>query len=601
MTYQLLSGLIHHKAESLGDRTALKIRDKHTKNWRPVSWKQFSGKIFQTAEAMCRWGVQEKEHVGIYAQNMAECFYVDFAAFSNRAITTPMYATSSVSQIQYIVEEAEIRLLFIGEQWQYNNAFQLLKSSNYLKQLVVIDPAVQLDPDDHSSCFFEDFIQSSENREEIKAEVANRMSRVSADDTVHLIYTSGTTGEPKGVMLTHANYHETWRIHDIRLNYLTKPFVSMCMLPLTHIFEKAWSFLCLYWGCTLAINLDPREIQDTIREVRPDTMCCVPRFWEKVYAGVQEKLAGYNFFMKKIVTSAIETGRVHNLEYRNKGKKAPWWMRTKFNFYNKTIFQILKKTVGIENGIIFPCAGAALSDSINVFMQSVNIPLIYGYGLTETTATVCCFPNVGFEMGTVGKVMPGVEVKIGENSEILVKGRTIMQGYYKKPEATARDLDANGWFHTGDSGYLTENNGIVLTERIKDLYKTANGKYVAPQQIEIRLAEDKFIDTAAVIGDRRKYVTALIIPDYEALKNYAAEKNIPYNDLTELCSNPTIYRMIEERINSLQQIFANYEQIKRFTLLPRPFSMETGELTNTLKMKRLFIAEKYEQEIEAMY
>jgi long-chain acyl-CoA synthetase len=459
-----------------------------------------------------------------------------------------------------------------------------------------------LDPDDHSSCFFEDFIQRSiNNEEEIKAEVANRMSRVNVDDTVHLIYTSGTTGEPKGVMLTHANYQETWRIHGIRFDYLAKPFVSICMLPLTHIFEKAWSFLCLYWGCTLAINLDPREIQDTIREVRPNAMCCVPRFWEKVYAGVQEKLAESKPFMRKIMTDGIETGRIHNLEYRNKGKKAPWWIRVKFNFYNKTVFQLLKKTVGIENGTIFPCAGAALSDQINIFMQSVNIPLFYGYGLTETTATVCCFPNVGFSIGTVGKVMPGVEVKIGADNEILVKGRTIMQGYYKKPDATARDLDADGWFRTGDSGYLTENNEIVLTERIKDLYKTANGKYVAPQQIEIRLTEDKFIETAAVIGDRRKYVTALLIPDYEALKLYAAENNILYDNLTELCNHASIIHMIEERIDKLQQIFANYEQIKRFTLLPHPFSMETGELTNTLKLKRSFIAEKYSQEIDAMY
>jgi len=601
MKQLLLSDLVHHKAEMLREKAALKIRNKQTGEWSPVSWKKFSEKIMDTAHALCDYGVKEFSNVGIYMQNMAECFYLDFALFANRAVAVPMYATSTVPQIEYIINEAQIEIIFVGEQFQYDNAYAALKKSNFLKKIVIVDNEVNKADDDTTSVYFEEFISKQKASEENKALVAKRRSEAQEEDITHILYTSGTTGEPKGVILHHSNYLEAFRIHDIRLGFLPKGFTSMSFLPLTHIFEKAWAFLCIYNDCTIAINLDPREIQDTIKEVRPEGMCCVPRFWEKVYAGVQEKIATSSPLLKKIFLDAIEIGRIHNLEYRNKEKRAPWRIRMKFNFYDKTIYKILKKVVGIENGLIFPCAGAALSDKINVFLQSVNIPLRYGYGLTETTATVSCFPQIDFEIGTVGKVMPGTEVKIGENSEILVKGKTVMHGYYKKPEETAKVFTEDGFFRTGDAGYLTEKDGIVLTERIKDLFKTSNGKYVAPQQIEMRLSEDKYIDMIATIGDQRKYVTALIVPAYEDLKAYAAQNGIEYKDMTDLCQNPQIYKMIETRIQDLQKDFANYEQIKKFTLLPESFTMTTGELTNTLKIKRQFITGKYKEIIDLMY
>jgi len=601
MKQLLLSDLVHHKAEILGDKDALKIRDKQTGTWSSVSWKKFSEKVMDTAYALCDYGVKEFANVGIYMQNMAECFYLDFALFANRAVSVPMYATSTTAQIEYIINEAQIEIIFVGEQFQYDNAYAAQKKSSLLKQIVIIDNEVNKAYDDATSVYFEQFISKQKASEKNKALVEKRMNEAQEEDITHILYTSGTTGEPKGVILHQSNYLEAFRIHDIRLGFLPKGFTSMSFLPLTHIFEKAWSFLCIHNECTIAINLDPREIQDRIKEIRPEGMCCVPRFWEKVYAGVQEKIEISNIILKKIFLDAIETGRIHNLEYRNKEKQAPWLIRMKFNFYNKTIYQLLKKVVGIENGLIFPCAGAALSDKINVFLQSVNIPLRYGYGLTETTASVSCFPNIDFEIGTVGKVMPGVEVKIGENSEILVKGKTVMHGYYKKPEETAKVFTEDGFFKTGDAGHLTEKNGIVLTERIKDLFKTSNGKYVAPQQIEMCLSEDKYIDMIATVGDQRKYVTALIVPAYEELKAYAAQNGIEYKDMADLCQNPKIYKMIEARIQTLQKDFANYEQIKKFTLLPEGFTMTSGELTNTLKIKRQFITEKYKDVIDLMY
>jgi long-chain acyl-CoA synthetase len=370
---------------------------------------------------------------------------------------------------------------------------------------------------------------------------------------------------------------------------------------MAHIFEKAWSIYCLYRGCTLAINQEPKEIATSVKEIKPQAMCSVPRFWEKVYAGVYDKIDNSNFLVRSIYKNAINTGRKYNLECINKGKNPSTFLRWKYNFYSKLVYSKLKKVLGIENGLIFPCAGAMLSEKIIAFLRSVDIPLVYGYGLTETTATVSCFLPTDFEMETVGKIMPETEVRIGEDSEIQVKGKSVMSGYYKKPQETAAAFTIDGWFKTGDAGSLTEQGGIILSERIKDLYKTSNGKYIAPQQLEGRLMDDKYIDSAIVIGDQRKYATALIIPAFDELKKYAVAQGINFENEQDLCRSRSIVELYETRIGAMQNEFANYEQIKRFTLLPEPFSIDTGELTNTLKMKRLFIAEKFEEAIDKMY
>ena len=598
MKYHLLSELVHRRAAELGSKEVIRSRNEKTGQWTGISWNAFSSRILKLAEVFVEWGIKEGDRVGIFSQNKEECLIFDFALFAIKGISVPMYATSSVSQIQYIVDESEIELLFVGEQFQYDNACQILSQGKTLKQLIIIDNDVVKASDDKTSVYLDEFVGQDTNA---SGEVQRRRNTVTEDDIVHVIYTSGTTGEPKGVVLKQSNYVEVMRLHDIRLSYLPKECISMCFLPLTHIFEKAWSIFCLHRGYTLAINLNPAEIQNTIKEVRPNAMCSVPRFWEKVYAGVQEKIETSKPFVRKIFLDAIKTGKEYVFNYRNEGKKAPSGLALKFWIYDKTIYSTLKKVIGIEKGVIYPCAGAPLSDNINTFILSVNIPLVYGYGLSETTATVSCFPPEKFTIGTVGKVMPEVEVKIGENNEILIKGKSIMHGYYKKPEETANAFTEDGWFRSGDAGYLTKNNEIVLTDRLKDLYKTSNGKYIAPQQIEIKLAEDKYIDMAAVIGDKRKYVTALIVPVYSELEAYAKETGIDYKDLADLCRNPKIYDLISQRISPLQQELANYEQIKKFAIIPAPFSIGSGELTNTLKLRRAFIAEKYKKEIQEMY
>ncbi|MDL2223032.1 long-chain fatty acid--CoA ligase [Bacteroidales bacterium OttesenSCG-928-M11] len=601
MKYYHLAHVVHENAKKYAEDEAIKVRNESTGLWHSISWNEFSNKVMMIAGAMCHIGIKYKDNIGIYSQNMAECLYVDFGAFANRAVMVPMYATSSIPQISYIINETEIELLFVGEQWQYDNAYLVQQESRFLKQIVIFDSKVIKNEKDRTSLYFDEFCSPKMRNSEDMLTVEKRMKEVKETDLAHIIYTSGTTGESKGVMLSHNNYLKVCHTHDVRLNYLPKRFLSICFLPMTHIFEKAWSIYCIHKGCTLAISFDPREIQTYLKEVRPEAMCSVPRFWEKVYAGVQEKIDSYPSLLKNIFLDALKTGKKHNLDYRNKSKKAPWGTRIKFHLYNATVYKILKKQIGIERGLIFPTAGAALSERINVFLQSVNIPIIYGYGLTETTATVSCFPQIGFEMGTVGKIMPETEVRIGENNEILVRGESVTQGYYKKPEATKEAFTEDGYFRTGDAGKLTEENGIILTERIKDLYKTSNGKYIAPQQLEGRLTDDKYIDNAIIIADQRKYVSALIIPAFEELKTFADQNNISYDSIEELIQKDQIIELFNTRIKAMQNEFATYEQIKRFELLSEPFTIQSGELTNTLKMKRAFITNKYQEIINKMY
>ena len=597
MIYYHFAELIHRQAEKYGNRTALKHRDNATGKWLKISWREFSDKVMLTAKAMAEFGIKVQENIGVYSQNMPQCLYTDFGAYGNRVVSIPMYATNSPGQIEYIINDAKIRTLFVGEQLQYNNAFKVQKDSKYLERLVVFDPAVKMNPEDKTSIYFDDFLRLGDNAH-AESTVKIRMTEAVPEDLATIIYTSGTTGESKGVMLPHSCYLEAMRIHDVRLPLVTDKDLSMSFLPMTHIFEKAWCYYCLHKGVTIAINQDPKMIQKTLPEVHPTLMCNVPRFWEKVYAGVHEKINSASPAMKKIFLDAIETGRRYNLEYKNKGIPAPCSLKLKFQFYNKTVFTLLKKVLGIERGRFFPVAGAPLSDTINEFLQSVNIPI--AYGLSETTATVCFYPEIGFQFGSIGEVMPGVQVKIDPgNNEILVKGKTVMSGYYNKPEETRKAFTEDGFFRTGDAGRL-EGNTLFFTERIKDLYKTSNGKYIAPQAIEMVMSGDNYIEQIAVIGDQRKFVSALIVPAYPLLEKYAGEKGISFESREELVKNKDIIRFIEARVEEHQKNLASYEKIKRFTLLPEPFMMGC-ELTDTLKLRRPVVLQKYATEIEAMY
>lgn len=599
MTYHHLSVLVHRQAEKYGNKIALKYRDYDKKIWIPVSWNQFSNNVRVAANALLALGVAEEENIGIFSQNKPECLYTEYGTFGIRAVSVPLYATTSGVQAQYIINDAEIRYLFVGEQYQYDTAFSIMSLCPTLIGLIIFDRKVVKDPRDVTSIYYDEFLAKGEGLPQ-NSVVEERTSRATEDDLANILYTSGTTGEPKGVMIHHSCYIEAFRIHDIRLTTMTDKDVSMNFLPMTHVFEKAWSHLCIHKGVQICINLKPADIQMTIKEIRPTLMCSVPRFWEKVYAGVQEKINESKGITKALMLDAVKVGKIHNLDYLRVGKTPPLNIRMKYKFYDRTVYKLLKKTVGIENGNFFPTAGAAIPDTVYAFVRSVGIEMIAGYGLTESTATVSCSWKTGYDIGSVGQVMPDVEVKIGEENEILLRGKTITKGYYKKCEATAAAIDKEGWFHTGDAGYF-KNGQLFLRERIKDLFKTSNGKYIAPQALETQLVVDRYIDQIAIIADEKKFVSALIVPVYGFLKEYADKNKIPYKDMEDLLGRWEIYELFRERIDTLQQQFVHYEQIKRFTLLPEPFSMERGELTNTLKLKRPVIAKNYKDLIDKMY
>ena len=435
-----------------------------------------------------------------------------------------------------------------------------------------------------------------------RAEVDSRTADARPTDLATLIYTSGTTGEPKGAMLPHSCFDACLEIHR-QLLTMIRPVgeKSLCFLPLSHIFEKAWTYFCLMMGIEVCVNLNPKEVQQSLLETRPTLMCSVPRFWEKAYSAIQDKIAKSSTLSKKLILTALKVGAKRNLYFKRMGKKVPWLLEMEYKFFDSKVFSTIRKAMGVENGNIFPTAGAPLSPNIVEFFISIGVNIVIGYGLSETTATVTCFPTTGYEVGSVGKPIPRVKVKIGHENEILVKGPTVMTGYYNRPDDTRAAFTDDGWLRTGDAGRIDSAGSLFLTERIKDLFKTSNGKYIAPQAIESRLGEDRFIEQVAVIGDNRKYVSAIIIPAFEALKDYARRHKIDFKSIEDLISNSEILKFFSDRIEKLQRGFAGFEKIKKFTLLPSEFTIENGELTNTLKLRRPVINNHYAGVIDAMY
>lgn len=596
-----LTTLIKRQLERYpSERPALWQRDRDGR-WLPISWQELARMASSAACAMEILGLREQERIAVFSPNDPRILATDFGCFANRAVTVSIYATSSEEQVEYILRDSGAAILFAGTASQYEIARKVLSRVDTLRQIVVYDD-IERDADDTTTLTFAQFLKLGEAAtDKCRREVEARTARAVPNDVATLLYTSGTTGEPKGAILPHSCFDAAIEIHHGRLTSVTDADTSMCFLPLCHIFEKAWTYYCLDTGVQVYINRDPRAIQDTIREVRPTCMCSVPRFWEKAYTAIQEKMSRMNAVGRWFCARALKVGRRRNLHYKRLGLPVPRLLEARYRFYEKKVFSTVKRAMGITGGNIFPTAGAPLSNSIVEFFHSMDVNLVIGYGLSETTATVSCFPYVDYEIGTVGTVLPGIEVRIGNESEILVKGPTVMRGYFNKPEETAAVFTEDGWFRTGDAGHFDENGALVLTERLKDLFKTSNGKYIAPQAIESRLGEDKYIDQVAVIGDRRKYVTAIIVPAIEAIKEYANRKKIQYRSLEDLLKNSQIVDMIASRIDALQEGLASFEKVKKFTLLPREFSMENGELTNTLKIRRPVINRRYASEIEAMY
>lgn len=594
-----LARLIHDQAKIYGDREVLIYKDFGGKEWKSLSWNQFSDTVRVVSNALLNLGVKVQENVGVFSQNSIQYLFCDFGAWGIRAVTIPFYATSSEQQIQFMVSDAKVRFLFVGEQDQYDKARRVFATCKTLERIIIFDKAVRISGKDANVMYFEDFLKLGENLPR-QTEVDALTAQASMDDIANILYTSGTTGDSKGVILTCGQYHAAMEANNKCVPVGEKDRV-LNFLPFTHIFEKGWKILSLTKGATLIVNTCPMEVQQSMRETHPTCMSSVPRFWEKVYMGVMEQIEKSSAPKRRLFLHAMNVGKKHNVDYLSKGRRPPLALHLEYEMLNKTVFSLVRKELGLEHAHFFPTAGATVNPKVEEFVHSIGINMIVGYGLTESLATVSC-NHLGepYTVGGVGIPIEGIDVRISSEGEVLLKGPTITRGYYNRDDLTKAAFTDDGYFKTGDSGYL--NGGeLFLKERIKDLYKTSNGKYIAPQMIESKLLVDKYIDQIAIIADQRKFVSALIIPVYSLLEEYAREHQIPFESREQLCASPQINEMMKERIDTLQQQLAHYEQIKRFTLLPHHFSMERGELTNTLKIKRRVLNENYRKEIDAMY
>ncbi|MBP3252347.1 MAG: long-chain fatty acid--CoA ligase [Prevotella sp.] len=594
-----LSRLVYDVAAHFGDREALIYKDFGGKVWKSASWNQFLAKVKQASNAMLNLGIGVQENIGVFSQNSVQYLYTDFGAWGIRAVTIPFYATSSEQQIQFIVTDAKIRFLFVGEQEQYDKARRIFSTCHSLQKIIVYDPMVHIAEGDTTAMHFDDFLKLGEGLPR-QSEVETLQQSASMDDIANILYTSGTTGDSKGVILSMGQYHAAFVANGKCVPVTDKDRV-LNFLPFTHIFEKGWKILCITVGARLIVNTYPQEVQQTMRETHPTCMSSVPRFWEKVYMGVQEKIESSGPLQRRLFRHALAVGRKHNIECLANGKRPSMALHLEYEALNKTVFSLVRKELGLENAHFFPTAGATVSPHVEEFVHSIGLNMVVGYGLTESLATVSC-DHLGkpFTVGSVGHPIEGISVKISEEGEVLLKGPTITRGYYNRDDITRNSFTADGYFRTGDSGYM-KNGELFLKDRIKDLFKTSNGKYIAPQMIESKLLVDKYIDQVAVIADQRKFVSALIVPVYSLLEEYAREHGITFDSRRDLCQNKQINQMLRDRIDTLQQQLAHYEQIKRFTLLPDGFSLERGELTNTLKIKRRVLNENYKKEIDNMY
>lgn len=594
-----LSVLIHDLANKYGDKTALTFKKFGSDKWQSVSWNQFSLRVKQVSNALLNIGAKPHDKIAVFSQNCVHYLYTDFGAYGIKVCSIPFYATSSEQQIQYMINDGQVRFLFVGEQDQYDKAHRVFALCPSLERIIIFDSSVRISTHDPAALYFKDFIKLGENLPR-QTEVEALYQSASMDDMANILYTSGTTGDSKGVMLTYGQYDAALRANDEVVPVSEKDRV-INFLPFTHIFERGWAYLCLSEGAQLFINTYPHEIQESMRQVHPTCMCSVPRFWEKVYIAVKAKMDEAGSVQKKLFYHALAVGRKRNIEYIANGKRPPLTLELEYKIINKTILSMVRKQLGLENPNIFPTAGAYVSPEVEEFILSVGIGMVVGYGLTESLATVSCVHlDKKFTIGSVGRPISSIQIKIGEDNEILLKGPTITKGYYHRDTTNAKVFDEEGFFRTGDAGYMKDGE-LFLTERIKDLFKTSNGKYIAPQQVESLLLVDKFIDQVAVIADQRKFVSALIVPEFRLVEDWAREHHIAFSSREDLCANEQVKKMLQERINTLQQQLAYYEQIKRITLLPHHFSMESGELTNTLKIRRPIINKNYQAEIDKMY
>ncbi|MEL4379616.1 long-chain fatty acid--CoA ligase [Shewanella algae] len=562
--------------------------------WDKVSWNEFNRISAAIAGTLIANGFEVQDRAVILSHNCPQWTCVDVGVIRARGVVVPVYPTSTLEQAAYIINDAGAKLLFVDNKAQYELACELESLCPTLNCVVVFDKQVTLKQPHHQHL---DTLLEQTVPEEARTELASREQSATLDDLLTLIYTSGTTGDPKGVMLDQRNFASAMRQHQQKIPFSSDQ-VSLVFLPLSHVYERGWSFYVLSRGGRNVYLADTQRVKEAIAAVRPHTLCVVPRFLEKVYSAVQDKVARAGNGRRQLFAWALSVGE-RQFEVMQGRAKPSAWLSLQWHLADKLVYGKLRAALGGRLQLM-PCGGAALDAKVSAFFAAINLPVLCGYGMTETTATVTCNTLDNRVTGSNGRCMPEVEVRLGAENEILVRGDTVMRGYFNRPEDTAEAFE-DGWLRTGDAGYLDEQGNLFITDRIKELMKTSNGKYIAPQRVEGKVGCCPFIEQVAVVADARNYVTALIVPAFEALEAWAKQKGLSYESPLELIRHSHVVEHFEERLKHLQQELAGFEQIKKFTLLPEAFSMEAGLITPTLKLRRKMIYHKYSREINAMY
>ncbi|MDD3875971.1 MAG: long-chain fatty acid--CoA ligase [Bacteroidales bacterium] len=587
-----LAHIITNRAKKYGSREAYRVKTDGV--YKSVSWLTFKEKIDCITKFLISEGIGTLDNIGIYSENYPEWTICDYGILSARAVVVPIYATSTYSQVAYIVEETEMQIMCVGDQLQLNNAIKALDKTKSLKKIITFNCP---ESDDDRIISIKN-IYSLEFDNKIIETKEKQFSEASYDDLATIIYTSGTTGIPKGVLLNHSNFIKLFEIHNDRLD-LGEKDISVAFLPLSHAFERAWTYYVFYRGAINVFNVNPKEIIHVLPQIRPTVMCAVPRFFEKTYDGITQALNGWSKIKQNIFNWSLNVG-LEYIEYQKDSKNPPLILNIKRCIANALVMKKIRQIFG-GNIKFMPCAGAAIDPEILKFFHAMGIFVNYGYGATETTATVSCMKTDKYDFVNSGSIMPDVEVKINpSDGMILIKGETVFKGYYKKPKETEECL-IDGWYYSGDLGLIPKEGTLLMQERLKDIIKTSTGKYISPQKIELILSRSSFIEQLCVIGDNRKHLTALIVPAFEKIKKLTQLQDIEFSDNKALISSPLVKEIIQKEINELQAELPSYEKVAKFSLLPEAFTIDNTMLTNSLKIRRKQVNIEYADLIKEMY
>jgi long-chain acyl-CoA synthetase len=559
---------------------------KENGKWREYETEEFVRNADDISLGLLKLGLQKDDKIATISLNRPEWNFIDFGAMQIGVIHVPLYPTLAEHDLKYIMNDAEVKVIFVANAELYQKVKAAQPDIPSLKHIYSFDK-----------------IEGVKSWQEVKdmGDVADQpkvdmyKAQVKPDDTFTLIYTSGTTGNPKGVMLTHDNLVSNFKATNPLVPH--GAYKALSFLPMSHIFERMIVYMYLSKGVSVFYAESIEKIADNLKEVKPHMFTTVPRLLEKIYDRIVAKGTELKGIKKALFFWALNLG----LRYEYNGKNG-WFYELQLKLANKLIFSKWREALGGELKV--SCSGgAALQPRLARVFWAAKIPCLQGYGLTETSPVVAVN---GLEkgmhyFGTVGPVIDGVTVKIADDGEILVKGPNVMKGYYKRADATAEAIDPEGWFHTGDIGEWVEERYLKITDRKKEMFKTAGGKYIAPQIIENKLKESLFIEQGMVIGENQRFPAALIIPAFSYLKDWCALKNIPYTTNEEMIKDPRIIDRIQKEVDFYNKDFGHWEQIKKFELLPREFSIEAGEMTPKLSMKRKVILEKYKSLVDKIY